>query len=174
MRYEGSRPSPAMIVAMIALVVALAGTAVAAEPPTRAISKSKAKRIAIKQINKLAPDLSVAHASTADTAGNAENVLWAVVDNPGGLDNATLARAGQPNTTVTEVDVTGVRVEFGRPVTDCAWIATKGAVANATPPRGEVTTAGVAGNPEAVVVEVLDGTTVGGHLEEPFHLKVIC
>ncbi len=163
-----------MIVAMIALVAALAGTAVAAELPTRVISKSEVKKIAVKQINKLAPDLSVANATTADIAGSADNVLWAVVDNPDDLDNATLARAGQTNTTVTEVDVTGVRVEFGRPVTNCAWIATKGAVANATPPRGEITTVGVAGNPEAVEVQVLDGTTVGGHLNAPFHLKVIC
>ena len=170
-RRKGARPSPAMIVAMIALVAALAGTAVAAEPPTRAISKSKVKKIAVKQINKLAPGLSVANATTADTAGRADNVLWAVVDNDDGAGNAAVARAGQTGTTVTEVGA-AVNVDFGRVVTECAWIATKGAVANASPSGGEVTTEGVALNPNAVQVRVR--TSAGVALQDPFHLEVIC
>jgi hypothetical protein len=67
--FAGRRPSPALLVACAALVVALAGTAVAApDIATKAITKSKVKQIAKKQINKAAPGLSVDHANTADSA----------------------------------------------------------------------------------------------------------
>jgi hypothetical protein len=60
-----SLPSPAIIVAALALVAALAGTALAGtDTTTSAISKKKVKKIATKQINKLAPGLSVANADT--------------------------------------------------------------------------------------------------------------
>jgi hypothetical protein len=164
-----------LIVAMIALVAALAGTAVAAEPQTRAVSKQKVKKIAIKQINKAAPGLSVASAETAqtaETAGSADNVLWAVVDNGAGANDAAVARAGQTGTTVAEPASPAVNVDFGQPVTECAWIATKGAVANATPGAGEITTEGVGANPNAVQVRVR--TSSGLATQASFHLQVIC
>jgi hypothetical protein len=50
------RPSPAMVVAVVALVAAVAGTAIAGPgASTSAISKSKVKKIANKQINKRLP-----------------------------------------------------------------------------------------------------------------------
>jgi hypothetical protein len=52
-RLKRSRPSPALIVAVVALVAALAGTAVAADPlATTSVSKKKTKKIAKKQANK--------------------------------------------------------------------------------------------------------------------------
>ena len=61
------RPSAAMIVAVIALVLGLGGAAIAAD-----LSKSQVKKIAKKQANKQitkrAPGLSVAKAGQADTA----------------------------------------------------------------------------------------------------------
>lgn len=55
------RPSPAALIATIALVLALAGSAVALPPPgLRAVSKAKVKKIADKRIAKAAPGLSVA------------------------------------------------------------------------------------------------------------------
>ena len=73
-----SRPSPAMIVAVLALTLALAGSAIAApDASLTALSKAQVKRIAKKvankQITKRAPGLSVAHAKTADNATNAQN-----------------------------------------------------------------------------------------------------
>jgi hypothetical protein len=51
------------VVAILALVAALAGTAVAADPSaTTAVSKKKTKKIANQQIKKKAPGLSVASA----------------------------------------------------------------------------------------------------------------
>ena len=77
-RVRASRPSPAIIVAAVGLVAALAGTAIAgSDVQSSAINKKKVKKIATKQINKLAPDLSVAHADTAasaDTAANASRL----------------------------------------------------------------------------------------------------
>jgi uncharacterized protein (UPF0333 family) len=53
-RLKHGRPSPALIVAVIALVAALAGTAIASNPQatSSAINKKKVKQIAKKQANK--------------------------------------------------------------------------------------------------------------------------
>jgi hypothetical protein len=67
-------PSPAILVGVLALVAALAGTAVAGpDASTSAITKKTVKKIATKQINQLAPGLSVAHADTADSADTANS-----------------------------------------------------------------------------------------------------
>jgi uncharacterized lipoprotein NlpE involved in copper resistance len=69
----------------LALVAALAGTAVAGpDATTSAINKKKVKKIATKQIKNLAPSLSVAHAVSADTATNADHATNA--DALGGKD----------------------------------------------------------------------------------------
>jgi hypothetical protein len=71
---RASRPSPAIIVAVLALVAALAGTAIAGpQAISGALTKSTVKKIAKKQINKLAPALSVANAVNAQNATNATN-----------------------------------------------------------------------------------------------------
>jgi len=77
-----SRPSPAMIVAVVALSFALVGSAVAGtDAIDRAINKSKVKTIAkkqaSKQIDEKAPGLSVANAVTAQNATNATNATTA-------------------------------------------------------------------------------------------------
>jgi hypothetical protein len=51
-----SRPSPAIIIAVVALVAAVAGTAIAGpSATTSAVTKSKVKKIANKQIDKRLP-----------------------------------------------------------------------------------------------------------------------
>jgi len=91
------RPSPAIVVAVAALVAALAGTAIANSGATSsALNKKKAKQIATKQIKKLAPDLSVAHADTADTAANADAV--------GGQPLAAITHARSDPTTGGQCD----------------------------------------------------------------------
>ena len=66
------RPSPAIVVAVLALVAAVAGTAIAADPVatssklTKKKVKKTAKKVANKQITKRAPGLSVANAATLD------------------------------------------------------------------------------------------------------------
>lgn len=115
-------PSPALVISVIALVIAVGGGAFAV-----ASSDSKQdKKIAKKVVKKMAPSLSVSHAKTADqaskaasatradTAGNAENlggepaaayearVQWALVKSDGTIlaqsgglaDNTTYAGNG--------------------------------------------------------------------------------
>jgi hypothetical protein len=62
-RLQLTRPSPAMVLAAIALVLAMAGTAIAGPNAISSkITKSKVKQIAKKQIKKAAPNLSVQNA----------------------------------------------------------------------------------------------------------------
>jgi hypothetical protein len=67
-----------MIVAVSALIIALAGTAMAAPTAIKSIlnkkEKKQVKNISNNQINALAPGLSVKHAGTADTAKDANSV----------------------------------------------------------------------------------------------------
>ena len=71
------KPSPAMVVACAALVIAIVGTAIAAPVAVRSVldrsEKKQVKKIAKNQVNSLAPGLSVAGAKTADNATNATN-----------------------------------------------------------------------------------------------------
>src|SRR5262245_46285396 len=76
-RRKRRRPSPAMIVAGLAVIIALAGTAMAAPTAIKSIlnkkEKKQVKNIAKNQITALAPGLSVKHASTATNADAAKN-----------------------------------------------------------------------------------------------------
>src|SRR5215204_1099326 len=127
---KGRRPSPAMIVAGTALIIALAGTAMAAPSAIKSIlnkkEKKQVKNIAKNQVNKLAPGLSVASATSADTAKRA--------------DTAANAEALSGNTIVAEGDT----IQGPGTVTNssCTAISTPAAGAQAgdhvvlTPPSG--------------------------------------
>jgi hypothetical protein len=89
-----------MVVAAVALIFAVAGTAIAGPGAiSNKISKSKVKKIAKKQINKAAPGLSVAHAQTAGSADSATNadavngqrLVKVLAKIPVGSDDATIA-----------------------------------------------------------------------------------
>lgn len=79
-RMTRTRPSPAIVIAVVAIVAAVAGTAVAADPGATPanLNKSKVKKIARKQVNKLAPRLSVANAVNAESAATAQTAANAV------------------------------------------------------------------------------------------------
>lgn len=62
-------PSPALVIAVIALVVAVGGGTLAMAEST----KKRETRIAKKVVRQLASTLSVLHAKTADSATNAKN-----------------------------------------------------------------------------------------------------
>lgn len=106
-RIKGSRPSPAMIVAGVALVVALAGTAIAGPSAIKSVlnkkEKKQTKNIANNQINALAGGLSVANARNATNATTATNATSAttatnadLLDN---LDSRQLSPAAGVNRT---------------------------------------------------------------------------
>jgi hypothetical protein len=81
-----SGPSPALVLAFIALSVALAGSAVAAGGGgggvTKAAVKKIAKKEAGKQIKKRAPGLTVAHSATADSAAGADTAANLAASEP--------------------------------------------------------------------------------------------
>ncbi|MGZ5312059.1 MAG: hypothetical protein ACXWEA_08380 [Solirubrobacterales bacterium] len=153
------RPSPALVIACIALVAALGGTAIAGG----VINGKKAKNIANKQITKRAPGLSVANAA------NAEDVMWAVVNNPAGAGNATLTRGDPSGVTVNEL--TGVQVRFPRSVQTCAWNATNGLSTGGAASPGW---AQVNATADPNVVEVRTRDDAGIITDQPFHLVVTC
>jgi hypothetical protein len=86
-----------MIVAGTALIIALAGTAMAAPTAIKSIlnkqEKKQVKNIAKNQVNKLAPDLSVKHAKTADTATTANTAKDADALDGQALGNIVIARS---------------------------------------------------------------------------------
>lgn len=124
------RPSPAMIVAIVALIAALGGTAIGAA----FVTKKQSKKIAANQVNKLAPGLSVASAKSADsaktadsantansatTAGSANNVLAAKVASDGTLLFAAQGGTSvQPHTAGSAV----YGVLFPRDISNCAIV----------------------------------------------------
>jgi hypothetical protein len=75
MKMLSVRPSPAMVVAVVALICAMAGTAVAGtDGLSSKINKAKVKKISKKQAKKqLKANVSGSHVNTADTATNATN-----------------------------------------------------------------------------------------------------
>ena len=98
-RLRQARPSPALIVAILALVAAVAGTAVAEQATTSKVTTKKVKKISKKQATKYfnanIGDASVAHADTADTAGTGRSTF---------KDGATQIPAPS-TTTVLSLDV---------------------------------------------------------------------
>lgn len=120
------RPSPAMVVACLALIVGLGGTAVAGG----VLTAKKSKKIANTQISKKAPTLSVKSAKTADsattattatTAGKADNVFWAKVDYGAVVTNVTSSSGGISGN--GESFLGAPRLVFPRDMTNCAVTA---------------------------------------------------
>lgn len=108
-------------------------------------------------------------AETAGVAGSASNVLWAVVSDPSGAGNATLARS---NTSVTVDENVGVDVAFNRNVSNCAWTATRGLPGAGVEVPGFAEVGGTGGNPNSVDVRVRDDE---GIIDDgSFHLVVVC
>jgi hypothetical protein len=95
------RPSPAMIVAIVALIAALGGTAVAGG----FITKKKAKNIANNVVTQRAPGLSVASAKNADHATNADNATNATTANK--AKNVFFAQVDYSNTNTTPDVISG-------------------------------------------------------------------
>jgi hypothetical protein len=101
-RLKGLRPSPAIVVALLALVAGLAGTAVAGpDASTSAVTKKKAKKIANKQITKRAPGLTVGNSEKLD--GLDANQLTPASSNNVQSSNQDLSPADQVvlSTTIT-------------------------------------------------------------------------
>ena len=85
------RPSPALVIASVALFLAVGGGAFAIASSDNARDRKIAKAVANKQIRKKAPNLSVKHAGTADLATSASTVADGAVSTAKLADGAVTA-----------------------------------------------------------------------------------
>lgn len=171
-KLRNARPTPAMVVAVTALVVALAGTAYAAQTinggaikkQTIGAGKLKHKTLTGYQIN--TDKLGVVPA-----ANRAAHTYWAVVNNPAGAGNAALARASDAGITATEGGG-AVTVTFPVNVTACANVAGRNNAGTSVPNPGYAQTNSSPANPNAIEVRTRDEK--GENEDADFHLIVIC
>ena len=161
-----------MIVAITALVVALAGTAYAAQTINGgAIKKQTIGGGKLKQKTLTGFQINTNKLGTVPTAKRATHTYWAVINNPGGSGNATLARASDSGITAAEGGG-AVSVAFPQNVTGCADIAARNNAGTSVPNAGYAQTNTSAANPNAIEVHTRD--KAGANEDADFHLIVIC
>jgi hypothetical protein len=166
------RPSPAMVVAVIALIAALAGTAYAAQRINGgAIIKQSIGGGKLKKKTLTGFQINTAKLGTVPFAQVATHTFWAVVNNPASPGNAALARSSGPDITATEGGG-AVTVTFPFNVTGCADVAARNNAGTTVPQAGYAQTNTSAANPNAIEVRTKDKD--GNNEDGDFHLIVIC
>src|SRR6187200_1343555 len=145
------RPSPAMVVALIALVAALAGTAYAAQSINGgAIKKQTIGGGKLKKDTLTGFQINTNKLGTVPFAQVATHTFWAVVDNPPEPGNAALARSSGPDITATEGGG-AVTVTFPFNVSGCANVAGRNNAGTSVPNSGYAQT-NASANPNAIEV----------------------
>src|ERR1051326_6227749 len=166
------RPSPAMVVAVIALIVALAGTAYAAQTINGgAIKKQTIGGGKLKQKTLTGFQINTNKLGIVPSAKRAAPPYWAVVNNPAGPTNASLARASDAGITATEGGG-AVAVVFPQNVTVCANVAGRNNAGTTGPVAGFAQTNSAPANANAVEVRTRDEK--GANEDGDFHLVVVC
>jgi len=166
------RPSPAMVVAVIALIVALAGTAYAAQTINGgAIKKQTIGGGKLKQKTLTGFQINTNKLGVVPSAKRAAHTYWAVVNNPNGPANAVLARASDAGITAIEGGG-GVAVAFPANVTGCADVAGRNNAGTTVPGSGYAQTNAAAANANAIEVHTRDKD--GNNEDADFHLLVVC
>jgi hypothetical protein len=161
-----------MVVAIVALIVALAGTAFAAQninggsikKQTIGAGKLKHKTLTGYQIN-------TNKLGVVPSAKRAAHTYWAVVDNPSGAGNATLARASDAGITATEAGGAAI-VVFPVNISGCANVAGRNNAGTTVPNSGYAQTNTSPANANAVEVHTRD--KAGANEDADFHLIVVC
>ncbi|MFL5899655.1 MAG: hypothetical protein ACJ75S_00430 [Solirubrobacterales bacterium] len=171
-RLKNRRPSPAFVISIIALIVALAGTAYAAQTINGgAIKKQTIGGGKLKQKTLTGFQINTNKLGVVPAAKRAAHTYWVVVNNPGGAGNAALARASDSAVTVTEAGG-AVAVSFPQNVTGCADVAGRNNAGTSVPNAGYAQTNTSAANPNAIEVHTRD--KAGANEDADFHLIVIC
>jgi hypothetical protein len=166
------RPSPAMVVALIALVVALAGTAYAAQTINGgSIKKQTIGGGKLKQKTLTGFQINTNKLGVVPAAKRAAHTYWAVVNNPTGAGNAALARASDAGITATEGGG-AVTVVFPANVGGCANVAGRDNAGTSVPGAGYAQTNTSPANANAIEVRTRDEK--GLDADADFHLIVVC
>ena len=176
-------PSPAMIVAIVALVMSLGGSAYALVITGKSIRNNTVTGKDIKKRSLRGHDLradavgggsikestlgQVPSAGLAVSSGGLD--YWAVVNSDGVLARGRGLVAGDPAAR-TEPGI--YQVIFNRDVRGCAYVATIGNVSVGGPNRGQISVASLPTNVNGVRVRTAgdDGVV----LDKPFHVAAIC
>src|SRR6478672_4998067 len=144
------RPSPAMVVALIALVAALGGTAYAAQSINGgSIKKQTIGGGKLKQKTLTGFQINTNKLGTVPFAKVATHTFWAVVHNPASPGNAALARASGEGITATEGGG-AVTVTFPINLTGCAHVRGRNNAGTAVPEAGYAQTNTSPSNPNAI------------------------
>ena len=172
------KPSPAMLVAVLALVAAVAGTAVAESGPnanSSASAKKTAKK-ALKKANKANKTAKGAQSTAEGAQSTAEGAqstaedatpLAAVVAADG-----SVVRGSGVTSTNAKLGGNGLyTVEFDRNLSDCVWVAQIGNGDGTPTIYGEMSTF-LAGSPNGIFVQT--ASSAGVLADRPFHLLVHC
>jgi hypothetical protein len=161
-----------MIVALMALVTALAGTAYAAQTINGgSIKKQTIGGGKLKQKTLTGFQINTNKLGVVPAAKRAAHTYWAVVDNPGSPGNAVLARASDSTITVAEGGG-AVTVTFPQNVSGCADVAGRNNAGTSVPNPGYAQTNTSAANPNAIEVRTRDKE--GKNEDADFHLIVVC
>jgi hypothetical protein len=166
------RPSASMVVAILALVVALGGTAYAAQSINGgAIQKQSIGAGKLKHKTLTGYQINTNKLGVVPSAKRATDTYWAVVNNPASPGNATLARASDPTITVSEGGG-AVNVIFPVNVSGCANIAARNNASTTIPNSGYAQTNISPANPNAIEVHTRDKN--GANEDADFQLIVVC
>ena len=166
------RPSPAMVVALIALVVALGGTAYAAGSINgNAIQKQSIGAGKIKHKTLTGYQINTNKLGVVPSAKRAAHTYWAVIDNPSNPANATLARASDVGMSAVEAGG-AVNVIFPVNVSGCANVAGRNNAGTVVPNSGYAQTNINPANPNAIEVHTRD--KAGANEDADFQLIVVC
>lgn len=169
---KSRRPSPAMVVALIALVAALGGTAYAAQSINGgSIQKQSIGAGKIKHKTLTGYQINTNKLGVVPSAKRATGAYWAVVNNPANPTNATLARASDAGITAVEAGGS-VNVIFPVNVSGCANVAGRNNAGTTVPNSGYAQTNINPANPNAV--EVHTRNKEGGNEDADFQLIVVC
>ena len=170
-RIKRTRPSPAILIAVLALVASLAGTAVAGSGPGATdAAQHKLTSAQKKQVNKIAKKKdkkALKKAKQANQNAKSATPLTAVVAVDG-----TVVRGNGVTSTNAKLGGSGLyTVEFDRTLSDCAWVAQIGNGDATATIYGEMSTF-LAGSPNGIFVQT--ASSAGILADRPFQLVVHC
>lgn len=166
------RPSPAMIVALVALVVALGGTAIAAQTINGgAIKKQTVGGGKLKRKTLTGFQINTNKLGVVPAARRAAHTYWAVVNNPPSPGNATLVRASDAGIAASEGGG-AVSIAFPVNISACANVAGRNNAGTTPPGAGFAQTNTSPASASAIQVRTRDQK--GDPEDADFHLVVIC
>jgi hypothetical protein len=166
-------PSPAMVVALVALVAALGGTAYAAgQINGNSIQKGSIGAGKLKQKTLTGYQINVEKLGEVPLAKRTTHTFWAVVHNPAGPGNATLTRSSDAGAISETVAGGALIVIFPINVSDCANVAGRNNDGTSPPVAGYAQTNVSPANPNAIEVHTKDKS--GNNEDSDFNLIVVC